>query len=132
MGIGKIGGFYQSYPIQPIKQVDVETVKAQDALKTQQKEEQLPVAQASQETEQTPDTRSRVADLENISLNFNTGDTYDYIGKDSDLSLLDVDQVLSDMKKDSILDQYRYFVGDISNINSAKEGLAGDGIVIMK
>ena len=33
MGIGKIGGFYQSYPIQPIKQVDVETVKAQDALK---------------------------------------------------------------------------------------------------
>lgn len=131
MGIGKIGGFYQSYPIQPIKQVDMETVKAQDALKKQQ-EEQLPVAQASQETEQTPDTRSRVADLENISLNFNTGDTYDYIGKDSDLSLLDVDQVLSDMKKDSILDQYRYFVGDISNINSAKEGLVGDGIVIMK
>ena len=88
--------------------------------------------QISQEPLQIQDTRSRVADVENISLNFNTGDTYDYIGKDSDLSLLDVDQVLSDMKKDSVLDQYRYFVGDISNVNAAKEDLAGDGIVIMK
>ncbi|MGN0244554.1 MAG: hypothetical protein ACI4DK_01155 [Lachnospiraceae bacterium] len=131
MGIGKIGGFYQSYPIQPIKQVDVETVKAQEALKKQQ-EEQLPAVQVSQDAGQNPDTRSRIADLENISLNFNTGDTYDYIGRDSDLSLLDVDQVLSDMKKDSVLDQYRYFVGDISNVNAAKEGLEGDGIVIMK
>lgn len=129
MGIGRIGGFYQSYPIEPIKQVDVETVKAQDEAK-KQSEAALPVASV-QDTQQVEDTRSRTADLENISLNFNAGDTYDYIGKDSDLSLLDMDQVLSDMKKDSVLDQYRYFVGDASNVG-AQPGLEGDGVVIMK
>ena len=75
------------------------------------------------------DNRSKSADLENISLNFNQGETYDYIGKDSDLSLLDVNKVLSDMKKDSVLDQYRYFVGDMSNTNSSLEG---DGVVVIK
>lgn len=129
MGIGSIGGFYSNYPVTPIKQVDVETVKAQDEAKKQQ-EDFLPAAEYI-DAGQSEDTRSRAADLENISLNFNRGDTYDYIGKDSDLSLLDMDQVLSDIKKDSVLDQYRYFVGDAAGTN-AGAGLDGDGIVIMK
>ena len=58
-------------------------------------------------------------------------DTYDYIGKESDITLLDMDQALSDVKKDQILDQYRYFVGDASNIGMINNSTA-DGIVIMK
>jgi hypothetical protein len=130
MGIGRIGGFYQNYQVEPIKRVELDTVRAQDAVKKQQ-ENEIPV-QKSQDTQAVPDNRSKMADLENISLNFNAGDTYDYIGKDSDLTLLDMDQVLSDMKKDSVLDQYRYFVGAEEANNALGNGLDGDGIVVLK
>lgn len=128
MGIGAIGGFYQSQPAMPIKQVDVATVKAQDE---QKKQMEAQLSKAADVVPQTNDARRNAMSLEDISLNFNTGDTYDYIGKESDITLLDMDQALSDVKKDQILDQYRYFVGDAANIgmiNSSTE----DGIVIMK
>lgn len=128
MGIGRIGGFYQYQPIQPIKRVELETVREQDEIKKQQ-EQMIP--EVAQDTQVTPDTRSKMADLENISLNFNAGDTYDYIGKDSDLQLLDAEQLISDMKKDSVLDQYRYFVG-AEEAGAFAGGLSGDGIVVMK
>ncbi len=35
------------------------------------------------------------------------------IGKDKELKTLDVNQVVSDMQKDSILQEYQYFVGNI-------------------
>lgn len=130
MGIGRIGGFYQNYQVEPIKRVELDTVREQDAIKKQQ-ENEIPV-QKSQDTLTAPDNRSRMADLENISLTFNTGDTYDYIGKDSDLTLLDMDKVLSDMKKDSVLDQYRYFVGAEEANSALGKGLDGDGIVVLK
>ncbi|MGN0130872.1 MAG: hypothetical protein ACI4AA_00345 [Lachnospiraceae bacterium] len=130
MGIGRIGGFYQSYPIEPIKRVELDTVREQDAL---QKQQENAVPQNSvPDTQTAPDNRSRTADLENISLNFNAGDTYDYIGKDSSLELLDMEQVISDMKKDSVLDQYRYFVGSEEAGKGFSGGLSGDGIVVMK
>lgn len=126
MGIGRIGGFYQSYPVEPIKRVELETVKEQDEIRRQQEEVNT---NAGFDTRiSAPDSRSRSADLENISLNFNTGDTYDYIGKDSDLALLDMEQVISDMKKDSVLDQYRYFVGS----EDLGGDLGADGTVILK
>lgn len=128
MGIGAIGGFYQSQPAMQIKQVDVATVRAQDEQKKQM-EAQLP--QKADVVPQTNDARRNAISLEDISLNFNTGDTYDYIGKESDITLLDMDQALSDVKKDQILDQYRYFVGDAFNIGMINNSTA-DGIVIMK
>lgn len=128
MGIGRIGGLYQYQPIQPIKRVELETVREQDEIKKQQ-EQMIP--EVAQDTQAAPDTRSKMADLENISLNFNAGDTYDYIGKDSDLQLLDAEQLISDMKKDSVLDQYRYFVG-AEEVGAFAGGLSGDGVVVMK
>lgn len=128
MGIGAIGGFYQNRPAVQIKQVDVATIKAQDEQK-RQAEVQLP--KAEERVPQTNDARRNAISLEDISLDFNTGDTYDYIGKERDITLLDMDQALSDVKKDQILDQYRYFVGDasiIGRINHSSE----DGIVIVK
>ena len=131
MGIGSIGGFYQNYSIDSIKKVDVASVREQDELKKQQ-EEMLPAQVETQDAQSDkPDTRSKTADLENISLTFNAGDTFDYIGKDSDLQLLDMESVLSDIQKDSALDQYRYFVGD-AKADGFQAGLEGDGIVVMK
>lgn len=126
MGIGRIGGFYQSYPVEPIKRVELETVKKQDEIRRQQEEANTNVGYDTRTS--IEDSRSRSADLENISLNFNTGDTYDYIGKDSDLALLDMEQVISDMKKDSVLDQYRYFVGS----EDLGGGPDADGTIVLK
>ena len=38
--------------------------------------------------------------------------SYDLKGADSDISKLDVEKALSDLKKDQVLQQYQFFVGD--------------------
>ena len=130
MSIEKIGGIYPTYPIEPIKRVELETVRQQDEIRKQQ-ENEIPVP-ASVTTAAIPDNRPKAADLENISLTFNAGETFDYIGKDSDLSLLDTEKLISDMKKDSILEQYRYFVGSEEANKVFYASQSEDGIVVMK
>lgn len=127
MGIGRVG-IYQSYYADTIKKAEPEDIGVQTEAQAGQNTAALDTGAA----DAGRDNRSRTADLENISLNFNTGDTYDYIGKNSSPELLDMDQVISDMKKDSVLEQYRYFVGANEAANEFSEGLSGDGVVIMK
>lgn len=124
------GGFYNSYKPIDIPKVDVEEVKKQDELK---KAEELanPYLEAKpvETVETKPDTRSRMADLDNISLTFNSGDDYSYIGSDFNIEDLDIAKAISDMKKDGILQDYQYFVGnqnDLSNLSS------DDGKVFLK
>lgn len=40
--------------------------------------------------------------------------TYELKGEDSDIASLDVQRALSDMKKDQVLQQYQFFVGESS------------------
>lgn len=96
------GSYYQNYRSE-IKQVSVDEVRQQD-------KQQLQAAQEDISTLQQEDTRSRSADLENISLTFCKNDTYDYIGKDASLENLDMMSAISDMQKDKVLEQYQYFV----------------------
>ncbi|MCQ2523469.1 MAG: hypothetical protein MJ123_03940 [Lachnospiraceae bacterium] len=126
-GIGGFGGF-ENYKIMNIPKVDVETVKKQDeeALELQnQPKLDAPVANTA-----TEDNRSKSADLDNISLNFNKGDDYSYIGSESDINNLDMQKAISDMRKDKILEDYQYFVGSSENLmtNFNNE----DGAVFMK
>lgn len=69
------------------------------------------------------DTRSRVANLEDISLSFNKEESYDYLSNDTSVKNLDVQKAISDMKKDSILEEYQYFVGDVKNIFASDDGM---------
>lgn len=125
-GIGQYGGFYTNYRVTDIPNVDIETVKKQDELAL------AGVSQDAQESTISPvakteDTRSRSADLENISLNFNTGDDYSYIGSESEIGDMDMQKAISDMHKDKILEDYQYFVG------SAQDQLSNDdGKVFLK
>lgn len=73
------------------------------------------------------ENRSNVADLENISLTFNKEESFDYIGSDASIKSLDMQKAISDMKKDSILEEYQYFVGNSKNLYAD-----ADGIVIPK
>lgn len=78
--------------------------------------------------------------LQDISLDKNTGSSFDFIGRDSDISSLDVQKAVSDMKRDRILEDYQYFVGDIHiegkqleiNPEQSPESSFIDGIVIQK
>ena len=128
-GLSDFGGLYNSYSVRDIPKVDLETVKQQDALKEQEAQKLPEIVEVPKEPA-VPDNRSRVADLDNISLNFNTGDDYSYIGSDFELNNLDMEKAISDMKKDKMLADYQYFVGSAANLNEtfANE----DGKVLVK
>lgn len=128
-GISDYSSYFQNYRIPNIPEVK----PGQIELKEQQ-EQLIPVQPQDKTviTEQEPvrNQAGKIADLENISLKFNTGEDYDYIGKDSDIEQLDMQKAISDMKKDSILQQYQYFVGSSQNLMT--ENIFDDGIVIPK
>ena len=130
-GISNLGGFYGSNIARNIPKVDLETVKQQDAAKKQA--ELNPLEQFAGKETTTPvvnDNRTRTADLDNISLNFNSGDDYSYIGSDFALDNLDMEKAISDMKKDKMLADYQYFVGSSENLNELFNG--SDGKVLIK
>lgn len=129
-GIGSYGGF-DSYKSFNIPQVDIETVKKQDeeALKLE-KQASSQVNVPVETAEPKEDTRSRLADLDNISLNFNQGEDYSYIGSESDINNLDMQKAITDMRKDKILEDYQYFVGSSQNLMTNFN--SEDGSVFMK
>lgn len=124
-GFGGVSSYYnRAYEIPT---VTPEEVKKQDEFLQEKQPALQSTAKETAET-QIADNRSRSADLENISLSFHKEESYDYLGSESNLSDLDIQKAISDMKKDSILQDYQYFVGSSQNllINPA------DGLVIPK
>ncbi len=128
-GLSNFGGFYNSYAVRDIPKVDVETVKQQDAAKESNTLPKAPVVK-EEPKEQVVDNRKRTADLDNISLNFNAGDDYSYIGSDFEIGGLDMEKAISDMKKDKVLQDYQYFVGSSDNLSEMFA--SNDGKVIAK
>lgn len=131
MTIGAIGQMNSSYimhQVPNIPQVDVETVRKQE----QSIAEAGRVDAAKSQLQEAParEPAEKNANLEDISLNFNTGETYDYIGRDSALENLDVQKAVSDMQKDQVLQQYQYFVGtqDLGGMVLNNQ----DGVVLQK
>ena len=138
MGIGGIGGVngisgigrVQDYSIQmpqPAKTVIVEETGADSHVASSEQINSWNSAAVKEETpvgEQKPN-----AQLEDISITFHKQDDFGYIGGDSDIRSLDVEKAISDMRKDQILQQYQYFVGDSRKLlQKASE----DGLVFLK
>ena len=126
-GINDYSNFINNYRIPSIPSVSVDEVKRQD--------EELKKASSSPALNNTLEDVALSAKprndaaLEDISLTFNKGDDYGYIGKDSDIYSLDVENAISDMQKDNVLKQYQFFVG-----NTGTGALVdnADGVVIPK
>lgn len=130
-GISDYNSFFQNYRIPSVPEQDAEKVivkPAEAGVSPAAGEGQKLLAAAEQEEVRNPVRKN--ADLENISLKFNTGEDYGYIGKDSDIASLDMQKAISDMKKDSVLEQYQYFVGSVKTFSD--EMNPADGIVIKK
>ncbi|HKM21042.1 MAG TPA: hypothetical protein VJZ01_03275 [Lachnospiraceae bacterium] len=109
---------------------DEPKVQEQQAPLREQEQEAAPQAAQtlSPAQEDALGLRSAVSNLEDISLDFNPNAETNLVGRDSNLADLDVEKAISDMKKDSILEQYQYFVGD------SKTSLVNDedGLVFQK
>lgn len=89
-----------------------------------QKEQELGQASTLSPTQESGlGERSKISDLQDISLKFNRDEDVSLIGRDSSLAGLDVEKAISDMKKDSMLEQYQYFVGSGSSIVNDEDGL---------
>lgn len=129
LSISDYSSLFQNYRIPNIPEVQIGQVETQEP-KVQESPVNPQEKQVITEQEPLQNRAGKSADLENISLKFNTGDDYGYIGKDSDLEKLDMQKAISDMKKDSVLQQYQYFVGSAKNLNSGIP--SEDGIVIPK
>ncbi|MCQ2080604.1 MAG: hypothetical protein MJZ11_03035 [Lachnospiraceae bacterium] len=114
---------YNDYNRRNIPQVTPEEALAnENALKVNAAKEENTVSSSP-----VVDNRSRVATLEDVSLTFNKEDSFDYIGTEAPIEKLDMQQAISDMKKDNILKEYNYFVGSSKNLYQD-----ADGAVIIK
>lgn len=142
MRIQQFGGSftdYESLRPQRIPSVSAEEVKRQDEKRAAEENALTPQALSAEvpaafREEQEGERPGRSADLENISLSFHKEETYDYIGQDKDIRNLDMEKAISDMKKDSVLQEYQYFVGSAAAISGSglPDDLAGDGLVFLK
>ncbi len=107
-----------------------------DALQVQPKPA-IEEADLQPKPEKQPDTsdyslhevKRPITDINNISLTFNKEETFDYIGSESSLAKLDIQQAISDMRKDKILEEYQYFVGGKPDLEYDGDI---DGTVIIK
>ena len=116
MNINDSFRYMQDYRINDIPRVDAP--KPEPA----QVKENTGAAKPSVTIEPVEDRRPRSVDPNEVSLSFNKNNDYGYIGKDKDLSLLDMEQAISMMRQDSILQDYQYFVGSSKDIFNSEDG----------
>lgn len=118
-GIGQYGYFQSNYRVSEIPRVDA--VAPVDAVQEKQNPQDL--APYIEIEESVPDRRSRFLDPNEVSIGINKNDDFSYIGKDKDVNGLDIQRVISGMKKDTILQDYTYFVGNAKNIFQSEDGM---------
>ena len=64
------------------------------------------------QVEQIPAAQKEDYGVADFNSKYQPDASYDLKGVDSDISKLDVEKALSDLKKDQVLQQYQFFVGD--------------------
>ena len=126
MGIDLMSGFGRMQPYYKASEIPVVT----PAEIQKQSEQQIHTKQSDPKDAKSSspmvnaeeDKRSRIADLEDVSLTFNKEESFDYLGSESGLMNLDVQKAISDMRKDSILQEYQYFVGTSPTFMNINDG----------
>ena len=104
-GIRASAGFYEYNDIKSseLRGQQIQQAKAQEA-----KQEQLP-----EETQNVQNQQNFTS--YDYAKQYEPEATYEMKGADSDIALLDVEKVLSDVQKDAVLQQYQFFVGESEN-----------------
>ena len=126
MGIELLSGFGRVQPYYKAAEIPVITpaeVRKQSEQQTDAKQTTAEDVMSSSITSAGEDTRSKVANLQDVSLTFNKEESFDYLGSESGLMNLDVRKAISDMRKDSILQEYQYFVGSSPSYMNTDDGI---------
>lgn len=107
MNISGIRTYASFYDYNEIKNGEVRSQQIQQ----QNPEEEV---QEAQNVTSVPDTRELDQSFGafDYAKQYQPDKTYELKGTNSDLDLLDVNQVLSDVQKDQVLQQYQFFVGE--------------------
>lgn len=93
------------------------------------KESEVAIAPVPSETSQRVQHAGTTDSLQELSRSFGKDAELAMSGKDSKLPSLDIGKAVSDMQKDSVLQQYQYFVG---GGQAAKDAFSEDGIFFQK
>ena len=120
MGIELLSGFGRVQPYYKASEIPVITpaeVRKQSEQQTDAKQTTAEDVMSSSITSAGEDTRSKVANLQDVSLTFNKEESFDYLGSES------VRKAISDMRKDSILQEYQYFVGSSPSYMNTDDGI---------
>lgn len=127
MGIDLLSGFGRVQPYyraSEIPTVTPEEVKRQDEQQAGMNAVQVPLEEPQVTSEEErQDNRSKAVDPATLSLTFNKEESFAYLGSESELMNLDVKKAISDMQKDSILQEYQYFVGTSASFMNTEDGL---------
>lgn len=107
----------QDYRVNNIPRVDIQTKEASKP-EPQVEEKQTPAISI----EPVVDNRPRNVNLNEVSMTFNKQDSFGYIGKDRDVSLLDMEKAINMMRQDSALQDYQYFVGNSRDVFNSEDG----------
>ncbi|MGN0432442.1 MAG: hypothetical protein ACI4EQ_08810 [Lachnospiraceae bacterium] len=141
-GVSDYSSMFSNYKVPEIPSVDIEQLKRTEEVSGSQtlKAEQSNIQKSDAQTQSVNDIDLSIeenvpvarpnADVREISLTFNAGEDFGYIGQDSNIENLDMQKAISDMKKDQILQQYQYFVGGTENF--LPQSLSEDGMVFLK
>ncbi len=114
IGYGGFSNFQSDYRINNIPKVNPNEITAPVKEVTEAPKTSFDIQEVN--------TAPRATDPNSVSLTFNKGDDFSYIGSDSDINSLDMQKAISDMKQDSILQEYNYFVGNASNVFNSEDG----------
>ncbi len=119
MSINDSFRYMQDYRINDIPKVDL---AAASQAKPEPQQETANTSTPSISIEPIVDNRPKSVNPNEVSLSFNKNDDFGYIGKDRDVSLLDMEKAISMMRQDSALQDYQYFVGSSKDIFSSEDG----------
>lgn len=117
-GFGRVQPYYKASQIPTVTPEEIKKQQEQINGSTQAVKEEAP-----EQADLSLDNRSKAADLSNISLTFNREESFDFLGSESSLMNLDLQKAISDMRKDSILQEYQYFVGSSVSFMNTEDGL---------
>lgn len=116
MGINDSYLSLSSYRINEIPRVSYDEPAAQI------REDDRPVNVASLKEEAVADNRPRSLNPSEVSVSKNMQETFAYIGRDRDPGLLDISRAISDMKQETVLRNYQYFVGNNRSVFESEDG----------
>ncbi|MCR4651860.1 MAG: hypothetical protein K5662_08925 [Lachnospiraceae bacterium] len=114
------GNFYSDHRISNIPKADVSQT-AKEQVKDDVDKKALQSNVTAEEPEQARVNVS-IADPSQISITFNKNEDFGYIGRDSDITSLDMEKAISDMQQDSLFKEYQYFVGTANNVFASEDG----------